>query len=1179
MKVFFKKLAKFFRQTWVWSLCLVLVIALIVWFAGPLLAVADYKFWASASSRLVTISLLFLLWGLCMVFASWKAGVRKKAAEDDVDAQERMRRDDVISEEQQELRKRFKDALYTLRSSSLYRGRSERWRKDLPWYLLLGPEGCGKTSLLDFSGLDFPLNQADSQRLTKNVSGTRYADWYFANHAVLIDTAGRYLTQPDAQVDASGWYSLLGLLRKRRARPLNGVLVSIPVEQLQGGSEQALEALARQTRQRLHEINQRLGADVPVYLVLSKADKVLGFDEFFDQLSREESDQVLGASFRKEQDSTDVQVVRQEFEELLRRLNSQVVMRMHQERDTQRRGRILDFPHQLGQIGERLCLFVELAFTGNRYQRASQLRGFYLTSAPQLDQQLDASTTAIGRNLGLANSALPTFRSGRARFINQLLSRVIFPEAELAGLDKREVRRIDWGQRAMYAAALACLAVFGVLWANGFSANHERLEQLRSLALQLNEQQQGISPQDDALPTLNALDSSYAATQVFPPVDAAPYTQRVGLYQGEKVDPNVQQAYRRTLETMLLPRVGQQLEAQVRANLNDRERLLNSLRAYLMLNLPERRDAGFLQEWLAADWSQRYSGNNAGQHGLNQHFERLLAEPFAPYQLNNPLVEQARKQLRSESLANVVYRMLREQARSLPDYSLEQKIGNQSSAFIGSNYSFPGFYTQRGYQQFFVGQGADLVRDILRDNWVLGDSDSLSANDLSHLLVEMEQLYFRDYANYWAEAIGQLALQPLDSTLQGAEQLSELTAANSPLLQLLVEVRDNTTFAGMAEAADGVGDAADALQGAKGKLGKVAKLASGAAAQAQAALVKNLPDTARKTLERRFEPLHRLLDDKAGASPQLASTLQALDGLQQQLASLAHASAPGQAAFELAKARMGGQRDAINQLRTAASRLPQPVSSWLTLVAEDSWGLVLGDAHQYLNQRYRAELYSAYSGSLKQRYPFTAHSESDVAIADFREFFKRQGLAEQFFDNYLKPFVSGTAGAYQLRRIDGRGLPLSAQFLTQMSHAQIIQQSFFAENPSEPLVLFKLEPYSMDPSLGRADFRFGDQQLEYRHGPILKTAFRWPATADDGRTSLVVEELDGHRLGIEKNTGPWSLFRLLDVMQVDYHSGRDVLIVKANIGGQHANFLLHSQRSPNPFDFAMLRDFKLPATL
>ncbi|WPC05257.1 type VI secretion system membrane subunit TssM [Pseudomonas benzenivorans] len=1179
MKSFFGKLAAFFRKTWVWSLCLVLLLALLVWFVGPLLAVDDYRFWESASSRLLSISGLFLLWGLAMVFASWKATARKKAEEDDAEAQERLRREGLIDEEQLELRNRFKDALRTLKRSSLYRGRSEKWRNELPWYLLLGPQGSGKTSLLDFSGLDFPLNRGENQRLTKDVSGTRYADWYFADHAVLIDTCGRYLSQPDPQVDGRAWDCLLGLLRKRRARPLNGVLVNIPVEQLQGGSEVELESLARQTRQRLHEIHQRLGANVPVYLVLSKADKVLGFDEFFDQLSREESEQVLGASFRKEQDATDVAVVRQEFEELLRRLNSQVILRMHQERDTQRRGRILDFPHQLGQIGERLCLFVELAFSGNRYQRASQLRGFYLTSAPQLSDALDPSTSGIGRNLGLASSALPTFRSGRARFIHQLLDRVIFPEAELAGLDQKEVRRIDWGQRAMYACAFAVLALFGALWASGFSSNHGRLEQLREIAQQLTRQHGAIAAQDDALRTLEALDSSHAATRVFPPRDELSLLQRGGLYQGEAVEPTLQRAYRGELETLLLPRVARQLEAQIRANLNDRERLLNSLRAYLMLNLEERRDAAFLQEWLAADWSLRYAGNSAAQHGLNQHFERLLAEPFAPYALNAPLVAQARQVLRSESLAAVVYRMLREQARSLPDYRLSQKLGPQAGLFVGSDYAIPGFYTQAGYQKLFVAQGGDLVRDILRDNWVLGEGDSLSSNDLGRLLVEMEQLYFRDYANYWGEALAQLSLEPLASANQGALQLAGLTAANSPLLQLLVEVRDNTRFKGLAEAADDAGAAAEGLKGAKGKLGKAAKLASAAAQKTQEALVKNLPDTARKTLERRFEPLHRLLDDNGGAGAELAGSLQALDALQLQLAGLAHSSAPEQAAFELAKARMGGRRDAINQVRSSAARLPQPIGNWLALLAEDSWMLVLNDAYHYLNQRYQNELYAAYDGSLKQRYPFSAHSESDVAIADFREFFKGQGIAQRFFDGYLKPFVSGSAGQYRLRQVDGRGLPLSREFLLQMSHAQTIRRSFFAEDPNEPKVLFKLEPYSLDSSLSRADFRFGSRQLEYRHGPIVQTAFSWPAEADEGRTSLVVEELGGRRVGIEKNTGPWSLFRLLDLMKVDYHSGRDVLMLKADLGGLRANYLLHSQRAPNPFDLGLLRSFKLPATL
>ena len=1175
MKKLFKKVGAFLRKTWVWTLLLVLFVALLVWFAGPLLAVDDYKFWEGSTSRLLTISVLFLIWGLTMVFVSWHACVRKKAVEESEDGQDRIRRDEQIDEEQKELKARFKDALKTLKTSSLYRGRSERWRSDLPWYLLIGPQGSGKTSLLDFSGLEFPINKID-RKLTRDTLGTRHCDWYFADHGVLIDTAGRYLTQPDADVDGSAWSTLLDLLRKRRRnRPLNGVLVTIPVETLLSGNEQGLETLARQVRARLQDVHQRLHVDVPIYLVLSKADRLLGFDEFFDQLTREESDQVLGTSFRKDQSGTDVTVLRAEFEALLHRLNSQVIMRMHQERDTQRRGRILDFPHQLGQIGERLCLLVDMAFTGNRYQRVSQLRGFYLTTAPHLTEEMDATTAGIGANLSMNAGVLPTLRSGRSRFIHHLLSRVIFPEADLAGLDKRERSRIHWGQLALYVGALAALALFGMLWAGGFSANYERLENLRNLAQTWSQQRLALTTRDDSMAVLKTLDTRYAATQVFPKKGDMGYHEHGGLYQGEDVNPVVKTAYERELEGQLLPRVATLLEGQIRANMKDRERLLNSLRAYLMLNMKDRRDAPWLKDWVATEWSQRYTGNTTVQNGLNSHFERLLKQPFI-YPLNDQLVAQARQVLRSESLANVVYRMLREQARNLPEYRLSQHLGPQGSLFVGTEYVIPGFYTQQGYQQYFSVQGSMLVTDILSDNWALGESSGISGLDLRRLMVELEQLYFRDYANYWGEAVGRIALPAINDFSDGAEQLAGLTSANSPILQLLVEVRENTRFPVLAGTADDAADAAGKLADKGGKLGKLAVAAAGKASDA---LVKKLPDTAKKSLQSRFDSLHRLLDDNNGPTAELIPTLAALNDLQMQMASLARASSPEQAAFEMAKTRMGSQRDALSNLRNASGRLPRPVGGWFNVLAEDTWRLVLSDSYRYLNQRYQSELYSFYGKAISKRYPFSAHSTSDVAISDFREFFKAQGIADRFFDSYLRPFVSGDPGNYSMRSVDGHSLPISKVYLDQMAAVLVIRQSFFADNSAEPQVQFKLEPYTLDPAVSRSEFKFGDKTIEYRHGPIVPMSFKWPTDAEDGRTSLVLDKMVGRPLGIEKNTGPWSLFRLFDLMQTDYLTGRDVLVLKADVGGLRANYLLTSQRTPNPFDMGVMRTFRMPVQL
>ncbi|MOA69320.1 hypothetical protein D3C78_1974390 [compost metagenome] len=68
-------------------------------------------------------------------------------------------------------------------------------------------------------------------------------------------------------------------------------------------------------------------------------------------------------------------------------------------------------------------------------------------------------------------------------------------------------------------------------------------------------------------------------------------------------------------------------------------------------------------------------------------------------------------------------------------------------------------------------------------------------------------------------------------------------------------------------------------------------------------------------------------------------------------------------------------------------------------------------------------------------------------------------------------------------------------------------------------------------------------------------------------------------MGIEKNAGPWSLFRLFDLMQAEYLTGRDVLVLKADVGGLRANYLLTNQGASNPFDMDVLRTFRMPMQL
>ncbi|KTC63582.1 hypothetical protein AO262_24420, partial [Pseudomonas fluorescens ABAC62] len=151
--------------------------------------------------------------------------------------------------------------------------------------------------------------------------------------------------------------------------------------------------------------------------------------------------------------------------------------------------------------------------------------------------------------------------------------------------------------------------------------------------------------------------------------------------------------------------------------------------------------------------------------------------------------------------------------------------------------------------------------------------------------------------------------------------------------------------------------------------------------------------------------------------------------------------------------------------------------------------------------------------------------------------------------------------------------------LEQLAKAQVIRQGFFAEEQGDWAVRFTLAPYSLDQAVSRAVLSIGGQQLEYRHGPIVPMVFDWPRDADNGRSSLVLERGTARPLGIEKNTGPWSLFRFLDLMQTEPASGRDAQMLKADLAGLHANFLLTSQRNPGPFQMAAWRTFRLPEQL
>ncbi|MEA3191721.1 MAG: type secretion system protein ImpL [Betaproteobacteria bacterium] len=312
----------------------------------------------------------------------------------------------------------------------------------LPWYLVIGAPGSGKTTALLHAGLRFPLGDEPGEATLHRSGGTRNCDWWLTDDAVLLDTAGRYTTD-DVDADRAAWLGVLDLLKLHRPKqPLNGVIAALSVYDLLHWTDEEIVRYAGQMRERVAELQARLGMRVPIYLVVTKADLLAGFGEFFSAFDPEQRAQVWGVTFdRSEVHAEPGQLVRrfdEEFDHLERRLYAALPARLQEERDLQRRGAIYRFPQQLRGARPLIATFIDAAFGSGWSGERPLLRGIYLASATQEGSPIDRVLATLSRSYNLERKVQPpNVGTGKSFFLRRLLREVVFGEAGLAGGDRR----------------------------------------------------------------------------------------------------------------------------------------------------------------------------------------------------------------------------------------------------------------------------------------------------------------------------------------------------------------------------------------------------------------------------------------------------------------------------------------------------------------------------------------------------------------------------------------------------------------------------------------------------------------------------------------------------------------------------------------------------------------------
>jgi len=277
-----------------------------------------------------------------------------------------------------DLQQRWKEAIGTLKSSHLKKYGNPLYV--LPWYLILGESGSGKTTAIKSARLSSPFAEINH---VSGLSGTKNLDWWFSEQAIILDAAGRYAIPVDEGRDKEEWQRFLSLLAKyRKKEPLNGLVISIAADKLLSEQTGVLEDDGRTIRQRINELMRVLGSKFPVYVLVTKCDLIQGMTRFCQQLSEEDLEQAMGA-INHSGTTNPAAFTEQVLHTVGQRLRNIRLLLFHKSSSGDPDPSLLLFPEEFGQLGPGLTAFMKGAFQENPYQETPILRGLYFSSGRQ----------------------------------------------------------------------------------------------------------------------------------------------------------------------------------------------------------------------------------------------------------------------------------------------------------------------------------------------------------------------------------------------------------------------------------------------------------------------------------------------------------------------------------------------------------------------------------------------------------------------------------------------------------------------------------------------------------------------------------------------------------------------------------------------------------------------------
>lgn len=1140
---------------------------------------------------IVTTLVLVALFLIVLIVRQIRAKLRASALEAELLKQAAQQAENARPDrriEVQRLQAQMKAAIEALKRTRLGSKSGQAALYALPWYVIIGPPAAGKTTALTQSGLGFISPPGSGSSKVRGTAGTRNCDWWFSPHAILLDTAGRLATGED---DRDEWLGFLDTLRKFRSRrPLEGVVIALSVEDLLSASELELEETAKTLRARVDEVMSRLEMVLPLYVVLTKADLLAGFVEFWGDLGKAGRAQTWGASFGFDEELVEPEhMVGSELDVLERVLHARMLTRLGSEPLPEVRAKILQFPLEFAGLRRPLASFIGQLCHANPYQETPLLRGFYFSSGTQTGRQLDHVLANMSRGFNLPQAA----SLGQARqttpqsfFVTELFQKVIFPDRHLglgssSRLKRRSIRQAV--QAALVALVVLALVIPAALsyFENTDLAQATARDAAQSLALER-------APGAGAAATGGALDLLVSRVQVLERADAAFHMRGyIGPYAAPELLAAVKALYLDRLRSLVKGPVQNQLVADVRAT-GDLVRMdpqnfqaaYDDLKLYLMLCKTEHLDPAWATPRLAKAWA-RALGSSAGTDDdkLGAHakyyVDAIAGDKSFAWSCDAAAVSAAQGRLSAVPIDELRYGWLVDAARGVPSIRPDKIFFGPAAQYWNarSNVEVPGMYTLLGWQKIRALLDSPDARLEL-EPWVLGHQTLVVTDTKQSGAEQLRELYFQRYVKAWSEFIAGLDVVAPTEMKQALDELRVISASDGPYVRLFKVISENVKL----DVTPPKTLAEQALD--KGKALAAEKLPD-AGADAGAA-----PPRPVSPVELQFEPLLTFgfgegSVGKADVAPsKLSLYLAQLTTLEAALSQLSETNASPAQEFDAALARTATSVQSL--LGGLDPRTRMTLEPLLMNPIRGSRKGVMNADFVSLSESWQKEVWEVYNGKIAPRYPF-ADVPAEVSLAEFSDFFRPEtGLLWKFFANNLATRLERSGNSYGPKAA-ADALPFRPDFLQCLNVSAEITDAVFGGGQT-PSVPFNIKIHPAGSNIAEISFTVDGASTVYRNEPERWTPVVWPGA---GSPHGAVLQARGAGFTDEiPRMGDFGLFRLFEAGALKpaptLAEGNAVLSAAWTLsrsGESPVSIDVRPAKSVHPFAKGLFRRLRCPASV